>query len=95
MISVGTPHAVIARAISVSEPTLHRHFQHELKNGKTEVHAAIGKNITALALAGDRTMMIFYAKTRMGWRERANIGFEDENGRVVDARQLFMVNITG
>src|SRR5262249_48036039 len=70
MVSVGTPHDVIARAIRISERTLHRH-------GKAEIHAAIGKSITATALAGDKTMMIFYAKAQMGWRARTSIGFED------------------
>lgn len=74
MVSVGTPHDVIARAIGVSGATLDRHFEHELKNGKAEIHAAIGKSITAMALAGDKTMMIFFAKTRMGWRERPASG---------------------
>jgi hypothetical protein len=90
MISVGTPHDVIARAIGVSERTLYRHFEHELKNGKAEIHAAIGRSITAMALAGDKTMMIFYAKAQMGWRERTSVGFEDEDGR----RQLFHIKIS-
>jgi hypothetical protein len=89
MVSVGTQHDVIARAIGVSGATLYRHFEHELKDGKAEIHAAIGKNITALALAGDKTMMIFFAKAQMGWRERTSAGFEDENPRA-----LFQIQIT-
>lgn len=93
MVSVGTPHAVIARALGISEATLYRHFEHELKDGKAEIHAAIGKSITSMALSGDKTMMIFFAKAQMGWRERASVGFENENGQVVDPRRLFTVNI--
>ena len=95
MVSVGTPHDVIARAIGISEPTLYRHFEHELKNGKAEIHAAIGKSITAMALAGDKTMMIFYAKAQMGWRERTGVGFEDEHGRQRNPQQLFSIQIGG
>jgi hypothetical protein len=69
MISVGTPHFAIARALDISQPTLYRHFADEVKNGKAEVHAAIAKGITAMALSGDKTMMIFYAKSQMGWRD--------------------------
>jgi hypothetical protein len=95
MVSVGTPHDVISRAIGVSERTLHRHFPHELTNGKAEIHAAIGKSITAMALAGDKTMMIFYAKAQMGWRERTSVGFEDEQGRQQNAQALFTIQIGG
>jgi hypothetical protein len=77
-----------ARSASRSRP-LYRHFGHELKNGRAEIHAAIGKSFTAMALAGDKTMMIFFAKAQMGWRERTSVGFEDEN-----PRQLFHIQIT-
>jgi hypothetical protein len=93
MISVGTPHDAIARALDISQPTLYRHFGQELKNGKAEIHAAVGKNITALALSGDKTMMIFFAKAQMGWRDRASIGFENETGQAVSPKELFTVNI--
>jgi hypothetical protein len=95
MVSVGTPHDVIARAIGVSEPTLYRHFAHELKSGKAEIHAAIGKSITAMALAGDKTMMIFFAKAQMGWRERTSVGIEDEHGRQQNPQALFTTQIGG
>lgn len=95
MISVGTPHDVIARAIGVSAPTLYRHFGHELKSGRAEIHAAIGRSITAMALSGDKTMMIFYAKAQMGWRERTSVGFEDEHGRQLNPQQLFSIQIGG
>jgi hypothetical protein len=93
MISVGTPHIAIARALDISLPTLYRHFANELKNGKTEVHAAIAKGITAMALAGDKTMMIFHAKSQMGWRDRASIGLENEAGQGVNPKELFTINI--
>ena len=51
MVSVGTAPAVVARAIGVSEATLYRHFEHELKNGRAEIHATIGNGIAAMALA--------------------------------------------
>jgi hypothetical protein len=93
MISVGTPHDAIARALDISQPTLYRHFANELKNGKAEIHATIAKGITAMALSGDKTMMIFYAKSQMGWRDRASIGFENEAGQAVNPKELFTVNI--
>jgi hypothetical protein len=78
-----------------SQSTLYRHFDRELKNGKAEVHAAIAKNITALALSGDKTMMIYYSKAQMGWRDSYRVGFEDKNGEPADTANLFTINITG
>src|SRR5690242_4959412 len=95
MISVGTPHFAIARALDISQPTLYRHFADEVKNGKAEVHAAIAKGITAMALSGDKTMMIFYAKSQMGWRDSYRVGFEDKNGEPANMANLFTINITG
>jgi hypothetical protein len=95
MISVGTPHDAIARALDISQSTLYRHFAHEVQNGKAEIHAAIGKNITAMALSGDKTMMIFYAKAQLGWRDSHRVGFEDKNGEPANTANLFTINITG
>ena len=93
MVAVGTPHEVIGRALGISQATLYRHFEHELKNGKSEIHAAIGKSITAMALSGDKTMMIFYAKAQMGWKDRTSVGFENQSGEAVNPAKLFTVNI--
>ena len=95
MISVGTPHDAIARVLDISQSTLYRHFDHELKNGKAEIHAAIGKNITAMALSGDKTMMIYYSKAQMGWRDSHRVSFEDKNGEPANTANLFTINITG
>jgi hypothetical protein len=95
MISVGTPHDAIARVLDISPATLYRHFDRELKNGKAEIHAKIAKNITAMALSGDKTMMIYYSKAQMGWRDRTSIGFEDKDGQPTNPAKLFTINITG
>jgi hypothetical protein len=48
-----------------------------------------------MALAGDRTMLIYYSKAQMGWRDRASIGFEDKNGEPANMANLFTISITG
>jgi hypothetical protein len=95
MASVGTPHEVIARAFAISENTLRRHFARELAHGREDIHAAIGKNITALALGGDKAAMFFFAKCQMGWRERSvGVGVEGRtNGEAPG--NVFTISITG
>lgn len=95
LVSIGTEQWVIAQALQIPQRTLQRHFREELEQGRHVIHARIGGGIVASALAGDKTMMIFYAKAQMGWRDHRSIGFEDEKGQPVNPSNLFQINITG
>lgn len=94
LVSVGHANKVIAEVLRIPERTLIRHFAHELKHGRTLIHAQIGGSIVAAALAGDKTMQIFYAKAQMGWRDRHSVGFDDEKGNPINPANLFQVQIT-
>jgi hypothetical protein len=87
MAATGSPHAAIARALSISEDTLARHFGPELTHGHEDVTAAISKGVAEMALKGDKTMAIFYLKTRAGWSERTHVGYLGADGRPVDPSQ--------
>ncbi len=69
--SFGTPQESIAMVIrdGISKPTLEKHFRHELDTAMIRAHGKIGGKIFSMAMAGDRTLLIFYAKTQMGWKE--------------------------
>lgn len=94
LVSIGHPYKVISEVLRIPERTLTRHFSHELKHGRTLIHAQIGGSIVAAALSGDRTMQIFYAKAQMGWRDRHSIGFDDKDGNAINPDRLFQVSIT-
>lgn len=49
--------------------TLMDHFPFELREGKTVVDAKILGGIVEAALEGDKTMRIFYARSRAGWNQ--------------------------
>lgn len=93
LVSIGWGRDVVSEVMHIPARTLTRHFGHELKHGKVLIHARIGASIVADALAGDKTMRIFFAKTQMGWRERYAHGFEDEKGAPVNPANLFQVSI--
>ena len=86
----------------VAPMTLARAFAAELESGATEFHAMVGNFILCAILGkkpalGDAikseqvrmTAAIFYAKTKMGWKEVVNeqANKDDKQFRIDDARQ--------
>lgn len=72
----------IARAIGVSKPTLQKNFAEELETGSTKANAQVGEFLFCTIIGSpipgrtpikdERarvTAAIFWAKTRMNWRE--------------------------
>jgi hypothetical protein len=62
----------------IDEKTLRRHFSAEIAAGGPSIKAQVGNKILATILGREggltdeksiATLMIFYAKTRMGWKE--------------------------
>jgi len=87
----------IAAAMRIPSATLERHFKAEIKDGANFVKGMITRSITRGALAGDKALMIFYAKSQMGWHDTRPWGMStDKNGNPVGAPPaLFTVNIMG
>lgn len=67
--SIGTPHDVMAAQLGIARQTLENAFDRELKDGKAITDQAISKSLYQKALTGNVPCMIFWAKTRLGWRE--------------------------
>jgi|SRR5215472_1686538 len=72
--------------MAIPDATLDRHFAWELTHGKTMIDAKILGGIVDRAIEGDKTMAIFYAKSRAGWREAS--------AREAEAAALFSINIS-
>jgi len=84
--SFGIPQEDIAAYIGISHPTLRKHYSEELKVSSIKANAAVGKYLYRLASGMalkdpqnpashsecSRSAM-FWAKTRMGWRETQNL----------------------
>lgn len=84
----------IALRLRVPVRTTSRHFQEELKNGRALVQMDVALGIINGAMKGDRTLMIYYSKAQMGWRDGYRVGFEDKDRNPVNPANLFTVNIT-
>ena len=71
MSAVGIPQSNIAMVIrdGIDDKTLRKHFRKELDTAATKANAKIGGTLFNKAVNGDTSAAIFWAKTRMGWKE--------------------------
>ena len=67
--AVGIRHEDIATKIDISADTLVKHYKRELDDGRVDANAAIGRSLYEQAKAGNTSAMIFWLKTRAGWKE--------------------------
>ena len=70
--TVGTPQPVLARLLSITEKTLRKYYRDELDLAKAKANATIGGALFNKAKGGETTAMIFWMKTRAGWREKSD-----------------------
>ena len=72
-VSIGYTQEQIASLMKRSVDSLDRQCRDELDNGALRVNAKIGGKLFQKAMAGDTTSLIFWAKTRMGWKETSTL----------------------
>ena len=72
--------------------TLDRHFKNELDRGVAITHAKVAESLVRRAIdlqhPQGATCAIFYAKCRMGWKERVTIDVDVKSGVLVAPAQL-------
>lgn len=90
---VGTPQSDIARVIGIDPKTLRLHYRDELDLATAKANATIGGALFNKAKSGDTTAMIFWMKTRAGWKEKQEIEHTSPDGSMtpksaIDASKL-------
>lgn len=88
--SFGIPQEDIARYIGVDAKTLRKYYRDELDNSVTKANAAVGRflyqNATGNTLKDGAShadcvrAAMFWAKTRMGWRETNQVDLTSSDG---------------
>jgi hypothetical protein len=68
-----TPHAAIAKAVGTDKETLLKHFGEFLEVEKLRFDAFVVGQVAKAIKQGDKSMIMFYCKTQMGWRETSNL----------------------
>lgn len=98
--SLGMPQDEIAAYIGISKPTLAKHYGEELKLSAIKANANVGKFLYTMASGGalkqgasygecSRAAM-FWAKTRMGWRETNNLDHTSSDGTMTPPKTVVL-----
>jgi len=72
MASYGVPQLDIARVLSITIPTLRKHYEYELQTAQIKANALVAQSLFQKATGngpGSVVAAIFWLKVRAGWRE--------------------------
>jgi uncharacterized protein YjcR len=78
--AVGIRFEDIARKLGISADTLTKYYAQELEEGRIDANAAIGKSLYEQAKSGNTSAMIFWLKTRAGWKETNSLELTGADG---------------
>jgi hypothetical protein len=78
--TIGTPQAVIADILGIDGKTLTKYYREELDQALARANASVGGALFNKATKGDTAAMIFWMKTRAGWREKQEIDLTSSDG---------------
>jgi ribonuclease HII len=76
MASVGVPQEEISTVLGIDSKTLRKHFREELDTALIRANAKVAANLFTQATKDDfraAPAAMFWAKTRMGWREKLDV----------------------
>jgi transposase len=78
--AVGTRYEDIAAKLGISSDTLTRKYRQELDDGRIDANATVANTLFQQAKSGNVTAVIFWLKTRAGWREKTQVEITGEDG---------------
>lgn len=81
--TIGTPQEDIAKVIGIDPKTLRLHYRDELDLASAKANAVVGGALFNKAKAGDTTAMIFWMKTRAGWKETHAVEHAGKDGGAI------------
>jgi len=92
--TIGTPQGTIAQIIGIDDKTLRLYYREELDLATAKANATIGGALFNKAKGGDTTAMIFWMKTRAGWRETHVVDNTSSDGTMTPKASLDMSKLS-
>lgn len=77
--SFGVPQPDIAMYLDICPKTLRKYYRRELDTGAITANAKVAERLFKSAMEGVPVSMIFWLKTRAGWRETAQPAAPDKD----------------
>lgn len=81
--AVGVRHEDIAAKLGISTDTLTKYYRQELADGRVDANAQVAKSLYEQAKNGNTTAMIFWLKTRAGWKETSVTELSGNDGGAI------------
>lgn len=88
--TVGTTQETISDILGIDSKTLRLHYRAELDQSLAKANASVGGALFNKAKGGDTAAMIFWMKTRAGWKETSIV-----QGPGPDGEHLHKIEDTG
>jgi hypothetical protein len=82
--TIGTPQKVIADILDIDDKTLTKYYRAELDQAMARANASVGGALFNKATKGDTAAMIFWMKTRAGWRDKLEVEQTNFNVNIKD-----------
>lgn len=90
----GTVQMEIAHIAGMAENTLVKLYAAELKQGRAHANNEVAKTLYELATSGNVQAAIFWAKTRMGWRETQRLDLTSEDGTMTPQKSTVNIDFS-
>lgn len=94
MAIAGFSQDLIRQAMKIgSKSTLLKYYREELTTGSMEATAEVAGHLLDKVRNGDTTAMIFWMKTRAGWREKSDVNLTSDDGTMTPPRTIKVVGV--
>lgn len=74
----------VCAALKLSAETLAKHYDDEMKHGRTNVMTQVVGSLAQRAISGSDTAAIWLTKTRLGWTDRQNVELTGKDGGPIE-----------